>query len=112
MSDVKPYPCTNCGLCCNSRNYPPGGVELLHSAGFPHQFDSKTGFCEKYDQEKKGCSIYADRPLACRVLETKPPSYSTDRWYGENARLCNQMIRKAGLPDPFLVVEVLDERPK
>lgn len=111
MSDpIKPFPCTNCGLCCNRNSYAfIGGMEeALREAGFPYQFE-KDGFCEKYDREAKGCSIYADRPLPCRILETKPPAYKVDKWYGINARACNAMIRAAGLPDSFLVVEVLDD---
>lgn len=109
--EPKPFPCTNCGLCCNRKNYPVvgGSDQALQDAGFPYEFNPDTGWCEKYDLANKRCSVYADRPLLCRVLETKPPAYSVDKWYGINATSCNKMIRAAGLPDSFLVVEVLDK---
>lgn len=52
-----PFPCTQCGLCCQN-------VHLSDETQF---LDRGDGTCKHYDAASKGCSIYSDRPDICRV---------------------------------------------
>lgn len=52
-----PFPCTQCGLCCQN-------VNLAAETQF---LDRGDGTCWHYDASSKGCGIYADRPDICRV---------------------------------------------
>lgn len=53
----QPFPCSQCGLCCQK-------VDMAEATRF---LDRGDGTCRHYDTTSKGCTIYAQRPDICRV---------------------------------------------
>ncbi|MET0267282.1 MAG: YkgJ family cysteine cluster protein [Duganella sp.] len=53
----QPFPCTQCGLCC----------QHVHLAVQTRELDRGDGVCRHYHDQSRGCTIYAQRPECCRV---------------------------------------------
>lgn len=57
MSDLSPFPCTACGLCCRR----------VHMSEQTAYLDRGDGICRFLDTDTNLCQIYDDRPLICQV---------------------------------------------
>jgi len=109
------FECSGCGLCCRKVGKTIRQAREAKSKGavnklvdwlcrFPYKFDVN-GICEKLADGK--CTVYDNRPAVCQVemsrrLFTKE---TQAQYYERTAKLCNEMIREAGLPETFLVKE-------
>lgn len=80
-----PFPCTQCGLCCQN----------VHLVAEIHFLDRGDGTCRHYDAPSKGCGIYADRPDICRVDRQYrlhyARQYSWDDFVLVNLAVCNSL---------------------
>lgn len=63
---MRPFPCTQCGLCC----------QHVHLAEETRFLDRGDGTCRHYDAASRGCTIYAERPDICRVSRQYELSYA------------------------------------
>lgn len=54
---MDPFPCTQCGLCC----------QRVHFASETRFLDRGDGTCRHYDMAYKSCTIYEQRPDIFRV---------------------------------------------
>jgi len=54
---VEPFPCTQCGLCCQN----------VHRSAQTAFLDRGDGTCRHYQAANKQCTIYDSRPDICRV---------------------------------------------
>lgn len=92
------FPCTQCGLCCQNI----AGIEQLKD------FDLGNGVCKFFNKQTHGCDIYENRPDICQVdkmFELEFYSYFTKiEFYRENAKVCNQLQKKANLDKKFTVI--------
>ena len=79
---MKPFPCTQCGLCC----------QRVHWNEQTRFLDRGDGTCRHYDAPNKACSIYAQRPDICRVdrqyLQNYAQRYSWDEFVRLNLEVC------------------------
>ena len=81
ISARAPFPCTQCGLCCQN-------VNLSDETRF---LDRGDGTCQHYDTASKGCSIYANRPNICRVDRMYALRYQNEYTWATFVRL-NQEV--------------------
>lgn len=85
-SNLSPFPCVQCGLCCQR-------VSLAEET---RSLDRGDGTCLHYDAASKGCSIYNDRPDICRVdLQFERHYSQLYTWEGFvelNLAVCHQLI--------------------
>ncbi len=106
------FPCTKCGLCCkhvgdvlsqNSIEYktsPTVIKDLINS--FPYKVN-EDGSCSMLTEEGL-CKVYENRPIICNVrLGAKLLNIPLKDWYKDRAKGCNDLIRKAGLSNDYLV---------
>lgn len=74
---------------------------------FPYKA-TETGACEKLDEDGK-CTVYENRPLVCSIprmfQKFQKKKMTRKQYYLSEAKICNSMIRKNGLPDKFIVDE-------
>jgi Fe-S-cluster containining protein len=86
---VKPFPCTQCGLCCQH-------VDLSEQTRF---LDRGDGTCTHYDATRKACSIYARRPDICRVdrqyLQNYAQHFTWDEFVALNLQVCTALEQGA-----------------
>jgi len=77
-----PFPCTQCGLCCQN-------VHLSVETRF---LDRGDGTCRHYQEYDKTCSIYSERPDICRVDRQYELSYAKqyqwDEFVAINLEVC------------------------
>lgn len=82
----KPFPCTECGLCCRHI----GGVEELAP------LDRGDGVCVHLINDR--CAIYEDRPDICRVdvmyKKGYDRSYTLEEFYTLNLDVCKKLQQK------------------
>ncbi|OAI88494.1 MULTISPECIES: YkgJ family cysteine cluster protein [Pseudomonas] len=82
---TSPFPCTQCGLCCQH-------VDMADETRF---LDRGDGTCRHYDANSKGCGIYQDRPDICRVdlqfTERYARDYSWDEFVRLNLEICSYL---------------------
>lgn len=80
-----PFPCTQCGLCCQN----------VHLAAETRFLDRGDGTCRHYDASSKGCGIYGERPSICRVdLQYQlhyARQYSWDDFVALNLAVCDTL---------------------
>lgn len=85
-SNLSPFPCVQCGICCQR-------VNLAEETRFLDQGD---GVCRHYDSVNKRCSIYHNRPDICRVdLQFEQHYirlYTWDEFVELNLTVCRQLI--------------------
>ncbi|PWC18958.1 YkgJ family cysteine cluster protein [Brenneria corticis] len=83
--NASPFPCTQCGLCCQR-------VNLAQKTRY---LDRGDGTCRHYDAASKGCSIYHERPDICRVdLQYRlnyARFYSWEAFVALNLTVCRQL---------------------
>lgn len=116
MSRDISYGCTGCSLCCRKVGKVLEDVKTRDSNDpfvrvfqeFPYKAD-ENGACEKLDEDGK-CTVYENRPLVCSIPRMwkkfhKPKGVTRKQHYLTEAKICNGLIRKAGLDDKFLVDE-------
>jgi len=79
---MKPFPCTQCGLCCQN----------VHRSVQTAFLDRGDGTCRHYHAASKQCSIYDTRPDICRVDRQYALHYRHDYTWDEfveaNLRAC------------------------
>lgn len=82
---MQPFPCTQCGLCCQN----------VHLAGETRFLDRGDGTCQYYSETSRKCGIYDNRPDICRVDRQYAlhyaDLYSWDEFVALNIRVCNQL---------------------
>ncbi|WP_404300074.1 YkgJ family cysteine cluster protein [Alicycliphilus denitrificans] len=82
---TKPFPCTQCGLCC----------QHVHLSNETHFLDRGDGICKHYDMASKACSIYTERPDICRVDRMYSLRYVQQHTWDEfvtmNLKVCTQL---------------------
>lgn len=82
---MNPFPCTQCGLCC----------QHVHFSDETRFLDRGDGMCKHYDKASKLCTIYAERPDICRVdrqfVLRYAQKYSWDEYVALNLQVCNQL---------------------
>ena len=85
-SNLSPFPCIQCGICCQRVNL---AVET-------HFLDQGDGTCRHYDAANKMCSIYNDRPDICRIdlqfEQRYAHFYTWDEFVELNLTVCRQLI--------------------
>jgi Fe-S-cluster containining protein len=92
------FPCTSCGLCCQNIS----NIKELKN------YDLGNGICVYFDHTNYGCKIYDNRPNICSVdkmfqLEYKK-YFTKERFYMENAKVCNTLQEEYGLDRSFKVI--------
>ncbi len=100
------FPCTSCGACCKHIDRSiDNAIKLSELTGnkdiiFP--FTHSDGVCEKLIDNK--CSIYDNRPLLCNVEKMREVlGYSKKYFYKLNLKVCNELIKEAGLDESFSI---------
>ena len=82
ISARAPFPCTQCGLCCQH-------VYLAEETQF---LDRGDGTCRHYDMAGKSCAIYEERPDICRVDRMYAlryaHKYTWDEFIALNLQVC------------------------
>lgn len=103
------FPCTNCGLCCRNMAVTiPAAAMLARNLNrpdlrFPH--GHVDGTCNKLDIRTGRCTIYSSRPPICDLaVVAKAVNMPLEEFYRANAKGCEDLIRKAGLPDSYIPV--------
>jgi uncharacterized protein len=85
-STLSPFPCVQCGLCC----------QRVNRSSETHFLDRGDGTCKHYDATSKGCSIYEDRPDICRVdlqfTRNYAHLYTWDEFIELNLTVCRELI--------------------
>jgi len=80
--DLRPFPCDQCGLCCQN-------VHLAAQTAF---LDRGDGTCRHYQANSKRCAIYEQRPDVCRVdrqyVLHYAPCCTWDEFVAANLRVC------------------------
>ncbi len=78
----QPFPCTQCGLCC----------QHVHLADETRFLDRGDGTCRHYNATDKSCAIYAERPDICRVDRMYAMRYARhytwDEFVALNLQVC------------------------
>ena len=73
QSLMPPFPCTQCGLCC----------QRVHFADETRFLDRGDGTCRHYDMARKSCAIYEERPDICRVDRMYALRYAGEHTWDE-----------------------------
>ncbi|OBX50248.1 YkgJ family cysteine cluster protein [Moraxella nonliquefaciens] len=84
MSDLSPFPCTACGLCCRR----------VHMSDVTAYLDRGDGICRHLDIKTNLCDIYDTRPLVCRVeayYKTYLADTSWDGFVRLNLDICQKL---------------------
>jgi Fe-S-cluster containining protein len=102
---LKTFPCSGCGACCKRIDK---SVQMLEKSGlnlgFPYKWD-ENGVCEKLIDNK--CSVYENRPVICNIdLIVELYEMDKKKFYNDNIKICNQLIKEDNLPSKFLIPEV------
>lgn len=115
MSKDNSYACTSCGLCCTEvgkvledvKNKDGSNSFIKVFQDFPYKAD-ENGACEKLGEDGL-CTVYENRPLVCSIPKMFQKFWkktqTRKQHYLSEAKICNSKIKKAGLPDKFLVDE-------
>jgi Fe-S-cluster containining protein len=81
-TNLQPFPCTQCGLCC----------QHVHLADETRFLDRGDGTCRHYDADTKSCTIYTVRPAICRVDQMYTlhyvRQYTWDEFVALNLQVC------------------------
>lgn len=82
--DLPPFPCDQCGLCCEHLSRSPIYADL----------DDGTGACKYFDRKSRLCTIYEQRPQKCDINRAyvwfqKYMSYETYR--ALNLKACKKL---------------------
>lgn len=115
MSEIKDFPCTGCGICCEkvgatiewAKSIPKKNRSLAQQyiVSFPYKVD-ENGACENL-AEDRSCKVYDHRPQICRIREQYPvfktPNETLAEFYHKNAVVCNSYMKEAGYPDEELI---------
>lgn len=92
----EPFPCSQCGLCCQR-------VALAEQTRF---LDRGDGIFRHYDEGSRQCMIYETRPDICRVDKMYDKVYASQyTWKGFvilNMRACHAMQAQAGQAEDLL----------
>lgn len=92
------FPCTNCGLCCQSISE----VKELK------KFDLGNGVCKYFDFTNNICAIYDTRPDICRVdimYNKKYHKFFTKKdFYIENAKICNLLQDQYNIDEKYKII--------
>ena len=86
MNPNKPFPCTQCGICCKH-------IELCDGMTFStFPYKHVNGRCEKLGKDNK-CKIYDSRPDICNIeKQTEGMNQAKKKNYFElNKYACNQL---------------------
>lgn len=82
---MTPFPCTQCGLCCQH-------VHLSEETRF---LDRGDGTCRHYSGVNRSCAIYDTRPDICRVDRIYTLRYAErctwDAFIQANLQVCGQL---------------------
>ena len=85
QSLMSPFPCIQCGLCCQR-------VNLADETRF---LDRGDGTCRHYDMANKSCSIYTERPDICRIDRMYALRYAGQYTWNEfvtlNLQVCTHL---------------------
>lgn len=85
---LSPFPCVQCGLCCQH-------VNLAEETRF---LDRGDGTCRHYNAVSKGCNIYDRRPDICRVdLQFQlnyARLYTWEEFVALNLAVCHRLIEE------------------
>jgi Fe-S-cluster containining protein len=91
-SEVSMFPCTQCGICCNS---------LAQSATY-QELDRGDGTCLHFNEQNGLCSIYETRPLLCRIDDMYEGFFAKEmskmQYITANIMLCYQAQAAHGVP--------------
>lgn len=79
-----PFPCTQCGLCCQH-------VDTSDETKF---LDRGDGTCLHYEEKSNFCSIYMDRPEICRIDRMYELHYQK-KYSWDEFIILNQQVCKA-----------------
>lgn len=94
---TSPFPCVQCGLCC----------QHVHMSDETRFLDRGDGTCRHYDPASKGCSIYSQRPDICRVDRQYTARYSRlyswDEYVDLNRQICSYLQAQQPAPDIRLI---------
>lgn len=86
---MKPFPCTQCGLCC----------QQVHQAQETRFLDRGDGICRHYDKNLRQCTIYDERPEICRVDRQYILHYSRNMSWNDfievNINICYKLQQAA-----------------
>ncbi|MCG3746033.1 YkgJ family cysteine cluster protein [Vibrio cincinnatiensis] len=86
-NQLKPFPCSSCGLCCRRVN------QSMETAFL----DRSDGVCRYFDEQTHLCTVYEQRPLVCRVedyyKENLASSITWDAFIDLNVEICNELQR-------------------
>jgi len=89
VSPRSPFPCNQCGLCC----------QRVDQSAETRGLDRGDGTCKHYDAVLKGCSIYQERPDICRVdrlyAQRFAQHYSWDEFVALNTAVCATLQKGA-----------------
>lgn len=121
MIDNKSFPCTKCGICCNSvgiwvmkarvilNTTTESGTALKtlrEAASFPFEFDKTNGRCSQLSRNGN-CKVYDTRPLICNIEKTWEKYYSETIAKGEyfkrTADVCNNLMDEGKIHVKFRV---------
>lgn len=84
-----PFPCNQCGLCCQN----------VDKAQATAHLDRGDGACQHYDNAQRCCRIYAQRPAICRVDVQYQLHYAErftwPAFVQANVQVCQQLQRAA-----------------
>lgn len=87
---TSPFPCSQCGLCCQH-------VNRSEETRF---LDRGDGVCKHYNAAQKNCNIYHDRPAICRVdvmyQQRYQHSYTWEQFITINQQVCDLLQEQAG----------------
>jgi len=79
---VTPFPCHQCGLCC----------QQVHRSAQTAFLDRGDGTCRHYQVASKRCAIYEQRPDVCRVDRQYALHYAErctwDEFVAANLQVC------------------------
>lgn len=93
---MSPFPCTQCGACC----------QHVNASEITKHLDRGDGCCQYFDTKTRQCRIYETRPLFCRIDEGYAQYGQVLRmdrqtYYRVNLAVCIQLQEAAGLPVHF-----------
>ncbi|MEE1922479.1 YkgJ family cysteine cluster protein [Pseudomonas sp. 148P] len=99
-SITSPFPCNQCGLCC----------QHVHMAEETRFLDRGDGTCRHYDAASKRCRIYEERPDICRVdlqfTQRYARQFSWDEYVRLNMEICDYLQQQhAAVAIPLVAVD-------
>jgi len=90
---MNPFPCYQCGLCCQN----------VHRSTQTAFLDRGDGVCKHYQMDSKQCGIYEQRPDICRVDRQYALHYARhytwDEFIAVNLKVC-AWLEEISQPQP------------